>query len=198
MSTTIEFTWDSRDLQVWRGPSKVWWAVAVAMTRAGGDAARAMKAEASRGVRSKKRMKVAMVNKSLPLTFPTSKEISRLAWRMDVSGALVPVYALPHRQTRKGVTVEINVGKRTLIKGAFLATMKSGHRGVFMRTGEFGRRGNPKLEKIKEAFTTKVSDVFRDAGFIPAVQAKAQARFTSAFARLLPMELDKLKNKGGT
>ena len=185
MAATIIFEWDSRDLQVWRKRS-VESALARALAKSGGDAVRAMKAESSRQVRAKKKFKVALVNKSLPVTYPTSKEISRLAWRMDVSGALVPVAAFPHRQTRRGVSVAINVGARKTIKSAFIATMRSGHEGVFMRRGK-------KRLPIKEAFTTRVSDVFMNSGFIPLIQLKAQGVFAKAFERLLPVELGRGK-----
>jgi len=183
--SAIEFTWDSRDLAMWRG-GKVEGALARALLMAGSSAARAMKAESSRMIRERKRFKVAHVNRALPLSFPSSKEIMRLAWRMDVSGALVPVSAYSHRQTRKGVSVAINRGSRSLVRSAFVATMKSGHRGVFLR------KGKARLP-IKEAFTTRVSDVFADGGFIPAVQVHAQGVFSAAMARLLPMELGKLR-----
>jgi len=32
--------------------------------------------------------------------------------------------------------------------GSFVATMPNGFRGIFRRTGKFGRRGNPRLERI--------------------------------------------------
>lgn len=185
MAAVIEFEWDSRDLSVWRG-GKVEKALANALAKAGGDAVRAMKVDSNRRVRQRKKMKVGAVNKALPLTFPKSKEIARLAWRMDVSGALVPVAAFPHRQVRKGVAVTINVGARKVIAHAFVATMKSGHKGVFLRAGK------ARLP-IKEAFTTKVSDVFGDAGLIPAVQHRARDVFRASFERLLPIELGKLK-----
>jgi hypothetical protein len=191
----IEFTWDSRDLEVWRG-GKVELALARALSKAGSSAARAMRAESSRKLRERKRMRVGFVNKSLPLVFPTSKEIAQLAWRMNVSGALIPVSAFPHRQTRKGVVVSINQGSSKLIRSAFLVRLKNGHEGVFMRNGRFGRNKNPKLERISEAFTTRVVDVFKDGGFIPAVQARTQGVFASAFARLLPLELGRLRAKG--
>lgn len=181
----IEFTWDGRDLEVFRGGG-VERALANVLSKAGGDAARAMRTEAGRKVRERKQMKAGVVRKALPLTFPTSKEITRLAWRMDVSGAMVPVSAFPHRQTRKGVSVQINRSSRSLIRSAFVAVMPSGHKGVFIR---HGRARLP----IKEAFTTRVSDVFGDGGFIPTVQARAQRVFGAAVVRLMPLELGKLK-----
>jgi hypothetical protein len=186
--SAIEFVWDSRDLEVWRG-GKVESALAAALSKAGGDAIRSTAAESNRMVRRWKRMKVAALKKALPLTFPGTKEIARLAWRMDVSGALVPVSAYPLRQTRKGISVAINTGARSFIRSAFVATMRSGHRGVFLRDGK-GRL------PIKEAFTTRVSDVFRDEGFIPAVHAKAAKTFASSFARLMPLEVAKMRAKG--
>ena len=184
MSTGITLEWDSRDLAVWRG-GKVERALANTLSKAGGDAARAGRAESSRKIRERKSMKAGAVGKALPLTFPGTKEIARLAWRMDVSGALVPVSAYPHRQTRKGVSVAINKGSRSLIRSAFVVTLKSGHKGVFLR------KGDARLP-IKEAFTTRVSDVFMDGGFIPAVQARQQRAFSATFTRVLPLELAKL------
>jgi hypothetical protein len=181
---SITFQWDSRDLAAWRN-AKVDKALAAALKKAGSDAARAMKAESSRRVRDRKRFKVSHVNKSTPLSFPRSKVISELVWRMDVSGAPSPLSAFPHRQTRKGVTVSVNKNGSKLIRSAFVATMKSGHKGVFVR------RGNKRLP-IDELFSTRISDVFRDQGMVPAVYDRTQAVFRSAFERLFRLELNKV------
>jgi hypothetical protein len=191
----LTFEWDSRDVAFWKNEgdsTRIAQAVTRAVAKAGSEAARAMKTQAGRGVRERKRYRAARVNKALPLYFPTSKRIlERLLWRMDVSGEPVPVADFPHRQTKKGVSVRINANKRALMKGAFVATMRNGHEGVFRRVG------NPSLP-IREAFTTRVSDVFKDGGtgaggFIARVQARSQFVFSRAFNRLLPMELEKIK-----
>lgn len=149
---------------------------------AGSSAIKAMRAEGSRQIRSRKAMKVAAIGKAVTVIYPTSK--ATLLWRVKASGNIVPVSAFPHRQTKKGVAVEINKGSRKVIRSAFLATMKSGHKGVFRRTGK-------NRLPIKEAFTTKVSDAFRDA--IPAVTARGSEVFASTFARVLPLEAAKRK-----
>jgi hypothetical protein len=206
MSTEITVEWDSRDLAELGVGARAagyktklgigLYALERALGKAGSEAARAMKAESSRIIRSRKQMRVAAVNRALPLTFPTSKEITRLAWRMDVAGGVVPVAAYPHRQTKKGVSVQINKGTRRLIQHAFIATMKSGHLGVFMRDGRFGRNNNSKLERISEAYTTRVSDVFADAGMVPAVMDRTQKVFGRAFHRLMKAELTKRRGGG--
>lgn len=183
---TLVLSWDSRDLEVLRG-GRVEEALRRALRKAGGDAIRSLKAGTSKGVRERKRLKVSRINKGTPIHFPASKSsISDLEWRMDVSGQLVPVVEFPHRQNRKGVVVSINVGQRKLIRSAFVARMKSGHVGVFRR------RGDERLP-IDEAFTTRLSDVVQDSGFIPRVQAQARVKFEASFQRLLPLELGRLK-----
>jgi hypothetical protein len=52
--------------------------------------------------------------------------------------ARVPIYEMYARQTRKGVTFQ-GRGGRQQIPHAFIATMKSGHVGVFKRTGPITR-----------------------------------------------------------
>ena len=178
----LKLQWEGAHLAAFKRTDK---ALFRALSKSGGDAIRSARVESSRSIRARKRFKVARVNKALRLTFPKGvRQIDGLVWRMDVKGGLVPVADFPHKQTRGGVSVIINTGKRVLIKGAFEATMRSGHVGVFMRKGQ-GRL------PIKELFTTKVVDVFQDKGFVPSVWAKAQATFASSFARLLPLELKK-------
>ncbi len=182
---SITFQWDKGQLEAWKGHG-VEKAVASAMSKAGRGAIRAMQAASTRSVRQRKRLKVARVKKGLKLTFPQGKELADLVWRMDVSGAPIPLGEFPHSQTRKGVTVAVNNGARKLIRSAFVATLKSGHEGVFMR------RGKGRLP-IDEKFSTRISDVFKDEGMIPAVFKVTEAVLVRDFHRLLPLELAKLK-----
>lgn len=161
-----------------------------AALRAGSDAIKAGRAESVRKIRERRAMKAGAVRDAITLQFPTSGEGGALLWSINVSSKPARVADYPYRQTRQGVSVQIKTSGRSLIRGAFVATMpKSGHTGVFYRTGEFGRRGNPKLEKIDEAFTTRVSDVFRDAGFIEAVLDRTKAVFRSTYARNVTLAL---------
>lgn len=160
-----------------------------AAQRAGVDAIRAMRAEASRLIRARKNMKAAAIGKRITVIKPTSRE--QLAWIVRASGESVPIGAfgglrqigVGRRKIRKrkdgsrrgGVMVEINKGVPKLIPGAFIATMKSGHIGVF-------RRERRKLRlPIKELFTTTVADAFRDS--IQAIAARGEEIFARAFQR---------------
>lgn len=184
----VDVKWN---LGVWgltglQGSKRITRALTRALAKAGTDAIRQLKSTSNKTVRQRKRFKVARVNKALPVYYPQNKsDISRLVWRMDVSGAPVPLAEFPYRQTRKGVSVAVNTGKRVMVKGAFVARMKSGHVGIYHR------RGKARLP-IDEAFTTRVSDVFNDSGMIPELQAKTNAVFRNSFGRLLPVELGKV------
>lgn len=180
---TLEF--DSKDLEIWRS-RKVESALARALKMAGGDAIRALRAESKRRIRERKVIKAEfLADKALPLTFPTGTALEALEWRMRVSGKPIPLAKYPARQTRRGVIVQVNKGSPALLGSAFIRTLRSGHRGVFMR------QGKARLP-IRELFSTRTSDVFADADLVPIVFARAKSVFAVAAERLVPLELSKL------
>lgn len=164
------------------GPLKA--AVRRALRKAGSTALRDMKGEASKRIRRRKAIKPRFITRALSLRRARGSDISRMEWAVDVSGEPVPLVAYPHRQTRKGVSVEVNRGKRTLVKGSFVATMKSGHKGVFKR------RGQARLP-IQELRGSRPVDALLHEGEADAVAARGGKSFNETFARLLPLEIGK-------
>ena len=159
-------------------------AVKAALRKAGSTALRDMRSEASKRVRKRKRIKAKFVRDAMVLGRPKGGNVDGWEWSVSFTGKAVPLTAYPHRQTRKGVSVEVNRGKRTLIKGAFLATMASGHKGVFVRKGI---RRLP----IRELLGSRPADALLHKGEAEGVLARGEGTFMSAFARLLPLELAK-------
>lgn len=184
---TLSFKWDSKDLEAWRG-DKVLRAMQNAAKKAGGDALRTLRTASSRAVRERKRMKLSDVSKGFKLYYPKTAALSEMEWRLDITAKPTPIAQYPHRQTRKGVSVSINKGTRKLIQGAFVATMKSGHTGVFVR------RGSARLP-IKELFTTKLTDVFENEDVVPELYSKARSVFVESFSRLTKLEFDRILSK---
>jgi hypothetical protein len=107
-----------------------------------------------------------------------------MAWAVRVSGEPVPLVAYPHRQTKQGVTVEVNRGKRTLVKGSFVATMQSGHEGIFRR------RGKARLP-IEELRGSRPVDALLHEGEAQGVADRGSKSFGATFNRVLPLELGK-------
>ena len=190
MSTEISFTWDSRDLEVWRG-GKVEGALVRALRLAGNQALRGMQRDSVQHVTSRKLMRDADVVKGLPLVFPSRKEAIRdLVWREKVSGKVVALSKLPHIQTKRGVSVRVNVGGSTRrIKSAFIARVHSGHVGIFRRRGKA-------RYPLDHLVTTRLSDVMQDGGVIPKIEGAAYTKIQSAFERGLTRELKKLRRRG--
>ena len=159
-------------------------AVKRAMKKAGATALRDMRAEASKRVRARKRIKGKYVREAISLRRPRGGDIESYEWAVDVGGAAVPLVAYPHRQTKRGVSVEVNRGKRTLVAGSFVATMKSGHEGVFRR------RGKARLP-IEELRGSRPVDALLHRGESEAVAERGGESFAAGVARLLPIELAK-------
>lgn len=171
-----------------------------AVSKAGGDAIRAMKTVASRKVRERKAIKAGELSTKLRISYPTRTE--EKLWRLGIPAQVMPVIMYPARPTKKGVSVLINVGSRVVIPSAFIARMKSGHVGVFRRVGQasrvptqrykgHARYAGTKRQAIKELFTTRVIDVFHDAGFVDDVLARGEEVFRGTYTRVLPLELAK-------
>lgn len=104
----------------------------------------------------------------------------RLQASLISKGPRVQLIHMTARQTRKGVTVR--VGKsRKLIKSAFIATMQSGHVGVFTR------KGKARLP-IKELYTIAIPEAFASQHVGAAMRAKVNEALPARYQH----ELDRL------
>ena len=79
---------------------------------------------------------------------------------VEATGERLPLMAFGARQTKRGVTYKAQQG-RSLVRGAFIQTMPSGHEGVFARTGRKKRmtKGNYKgqlRETIRELYGVSI------------------------------------------
>lgn len=175
-----------------------------ALGKAGKTALRDMRSEASKRIRARKRIAAKYVNRALRLRSPRSLagRGDIFEWAVDVRGTPVPLIAYPHRQTKLpkgprrgsrmgkgGVYVQVNRGLRSFVKGAFVAKMKSGHVGIFVR-------GGVESLPIHERFGSRPVDALLHKGEGEAVAARGAASFVATFNRLLPIELE--KDKGGS
>lgn len=185
MAINVNVKWDRSQIAALEaGPFKA--AVRRAMRKAGSTALRDMRSEASKRVRARKRIKPSYVRRAMTMQRAKGSDISSMEWSLRVSGEPVPLVAYPHRQTKKGVSVEVNRGKRTLVKGAFVATMKSGHQGVFKR------KGTARLP-IRELLGSRPIDALLHKGEADAVAERGGRSLRDTFARLLPLEIGKGK-----
>lgn len=82
-------------------------------------------------------LKVSAIKKSLDLTRAVPNRLTAI---LRATGRPIPLIAYGARQTGKGVSVNVLHGRK-VIAGAFIATMPSGHQGVFVRVGAADSKG---------------------------------------------------------
>lgn len=185
MSVGINVRWDRSQIAALEtGPMKG--ALKRALRKAGATALRDMRSEASKRIRTRKRIKSRYITRAMTLRRAKGSDIAGMEWAVEIDGNPVPLVAYPHRQTKKGVSVEVNRGKRTLVKGSFVATMKSGHKGVFKR------KGTARLP-IQELRGSRPVDALLHKGEADAVAARGGKSFGDTFTRVLPLEIGKSK-----
>lgn len=82
------------------------------------------------------------INQSFRIQRATARQLIQTGMLLS-KGSRLPLIGFSARQTKRGVTVNVK-NQRKLIRSAFIATMPSGHRGVFGRgnysSGEFQLR----------------------------------------------------------
>lgn len=181
----IVFQWTSEGIERFN-ERRVMQAVVRAMRKAGGDAIRSVRASSKRGVRERVRLRASyLADRAMPLAFPVGRSLDDLAWRMDVSGREVPLGEYPARQTRKGVSVEVQRGRRAVIDSAFLAKGRARRPGVFLRPTE-------KRYPMGHRLGPSVADSMADGRVPRGALDRGAEVMESAFYRLLKLELDGL------
>lgn len=195
----LEFEWDSRDLEVWRG-EKVDGALARALRLAGNQAIRGLRRDATAFALARKNLPEPVITDDQALELPRRKVAIRdFAWALFVRGQPIPASKFPHLDTRKsfaragraggrGVIVKFGEGQVGRIAGAFAVTLKSGHQGIFRR------RGKGRLP-IDEAFSTRLPKRFGQ-DVMTTYGEKTYRKLQEAYTRGLDRELAKLRRKG--
>jgi len=170
------------------------------LSRAINDTLAGVKTDASAEIRSIITAKKSAVDG----TFRTVKAtVTQLSGLVSSSGPPLPLIEFSARQTKAGVSVQVKKkNPRSVIKGAFIQTLKSGHKGVFWREwhgakGPVKKIAYGKLPKkyrlpMKQLFGSRIPDILGDDPVMNAVLAKADDRIHKAVDKELNYELSKL------
>ncbi len=90
---------------------------------------------------------------------------SKLEAVITATDRSIPLIEFAARQIKTGVSFQVKRGSRKTIKSAFIASMKSGHRGVFTRIGK-------KRLPIKQLYTIGVAEMFGSKKVIEAIKKR--------------------------
>lgn len=159
-----------------------------AIPRALNKTATTARAEAAREIKSAGYgLKIAAIKKSITVVRANSTQLRAI---VRASGRPIPLIEYGARQTRPGVTVTVLNGRK-LIKGAFIATMPTGHRGVFVRNAATRKRvvRNGRVTSsglpIRELYGPSVPQAFANT----VVQAALESAIRQRFPEVLRQEL---------
>lgn len=155
-----------------------------AVVRALNRVAEQARTQASREIRDAGyNVKSAALKKSIDLWKAGQ---GRLVARLRASGRPIPLIAYDARAVKAGVSVKVKGGRKALAH-AFIATMPSGHKGVFERVGSSHKkvvfngvaqwRGLP----IKELFGPGVPSMFANKVVMDALERGIRERFPERF-----------------
>lgn len=165
-----------------------------AVPRALNRAAVSARAEATRAIRGEGyKLRAAVIKDQLGIQRAT---LQNPVARLEARYKAIPLLEYRARQTRKGVSVDVLRGRRT-ISSVFIAKMPSGHRGVFRRIGRknrwelrHGKRVRTGLP-IKELFGPSVADAFANPKVIQKLREHAMERFDVELRRELAFRASK-------
>lgn len=162
-----------------------------AIPRALNKTATTARADASRQIRSEGYgIKAGDIKAAIAIRKATLAEITAT---LQVRGRPIPLIKYSARATKDGVVVSVKNG-RLLVKHAFIATMPSGHKGVFVRVDSasharllaskgikaygFKRKANYKHGlPIRELFGPGIPSAFRNEAVQKAMQEAVRKRF---------------------
>lgn len=166
-----------------------------AIIRALNKTAITARADAAKSIRAEGyNIKAAAIKKS----FATTKAAKgRLVVVLRATGKPIALIEYGARQTKSGVSVQVK-GGREVLRHAFIATMKSSHKGVFERTGA-ARLKAPKRVAGSKTRRVNVPIVEKFGPSIPAtlandaIQKAIQQKINQRFPTVLAQELAFLK-----
>jgi Prophage minor tail protein Z (GPZ) len=173
MSVKVDIDGALRKLQVTREAARK------AIPRALNKVATTARAEAARAIKDAGYgMKIGAIKNAISILRASDGE---LIVYIRATGRPLPLIAFGARQVSGGVSVQVKHGRK-VIKNAFIATMKSGHKGVFQRVdgsrhiSRRVRRGGPQLP-IKELYGPSIPSQFSSQAIRDAIARTARDRF---------------------
>ena len=137
------------------------------------------KVNASKNIREIYKMKAGDVKETMTIKKAST---TKLTASLVTVGRRIALYLFNAKQNRSGVAITITKGGRKTITGAFIATMKNGHVGVFMRKG---KTRNP----IGERYTISAPEMMGGK----AVQEKINAFVDENLPKILSHEIEYYK-----
>lgn len=165
--------------------------IPTATSRALNKTAAQAKTQAAREIKQRYNIGTRFLGRQISVTRANKSSLTAIVRPL---GRKFPVLAFQAKQTPAGVRVQIKRGSPKVIAHAFIATTRSGHKGVFARGYYQGRtfvHRKPRLP-ITELFTVGVPQAFGARVVIEALQRKIKERFPTILAHEIQYAISRL------
>lgn len=183
---TIEIKVRGKALRMLRRGGTLKKATVRATKKAAATSARDMTSEAVKIVRETKGLKVKAIKKAIRIKKNRARRLDDMEWGVTAKATKTRLTDYSKvRPTKKGVMAEVNKGQPQLYKGAFLATMRSGHKGAF------NRKGKARLP-VEEIYAASPRGSLNNAIAIARLQRRGEKSFKKTFKRVFPTEIAKV------
>lgn len=146
--------------------------VDVAAVRALNRTATTVRAEAARRIGREYNIRIGAAKDEMKIRRATAADLKAA---VVVSGRPIPLVEFDARQTAAGVSVKVK-GTRKVVGHAFLATMKTGHQGVYIREIK-GSAKRPGRLPIRQLYSLSLPAAFTQEQIMDALTAIATGRF---------------------
>lgn len=154
-----------------------------------------LRAEAARKVTATLNVKASVVKDAVVLGKANASEaLTEMKATINITGRPIPLFEFVTKidrvntgaGPRQEVYVKVIKGRPAkLVYNAFVATMSSGHEGVFKRVGS-------ERLPIQEKFTTSVTDIFKNEQIVRDLLAYGREKFSDNFEHELQYQLSQL------
>lgn len=141
-----------------------------------------LRTQTRREIQQRIKLKGQVINRGLKINRAQHKKFATQTPQasLTVNHNPVPLIHYQARQTkRKGISVNVK-GQRKYLPKAFIATMRSGHRGVF-------QRDTNKRLPIRELYSTRLTDIVNNPQLIASIAKQAQQRFKIELERAIKL-----------
>ena len=157
----------------------------IVISRAVNDSLSGVRTQAIKGIGGKVMLKAAVIRQTFMIKKASIKDLQAA---VETKSKPIPLINFSARQIKAGVSVKVlRVGGRKKIPHAFIATMKSGHKGVYWRDWDLYRSpmkkdfhdgAVPRKYKlpIHELYGPRVPDILDDPEIMGPVMENANKR----------------------
>lgn len=168
-----------------------------AIIRALNRASKSAASKVNKQIRDTYNIKASDINKYIKIIPATSKRPYVMLYFRDRNIGLIKFKA---KQKEPGVEASVKRSDKHIYKSSFIATMPSGHTGVFVRFGPkvpakrgYHARFNKKRQKIKELWGVNTMRIFGAAQSQELLEDQFRERFNIEFERDLKYFLSRVK-----